>query len=112
MLFILCTQDQCRQQMKEGKVFVYMREAEISFDPTYKFDKPSKADKVPVAYLCGYDSSEKRRVPAWTDRIFFRGSDFVKNTQLVRQPCFVAVWVHCVGMDSGGVLRFSGAFFL
>ena len=43
-----------------------MSEAEISFAPTYKYDKHSPG-------LC-FDSSEKRRVPAWCDRVLFRGS--------------------------------------
>ena len=41
------------------------------FPPTYKFDKD-----VPIG-PCGklpYDTSEKRRVPAWTDRVLWRGS--------------------------------------
>lgn len=58
--------------MFAGHAFRYVREAPITFSPTYKFDKHT-ADPL------GYDSSEKRRVPAWTDRIFFRGSAFIKN---------------------------------
>lgn len=59
--------DQLRREMLAGRVFRGLREGIISFPPTYKFDKgvPSPA---------AYDSSEKRRVPAWCDRIFFRGS--------------------------------------
>ena len=53
--------------MKAGVVFQHLREGEINFPPTYKFDKGQSS---PYAY----DSSEKRRVPSWTDRIFFRGS--------------------------------------
>ena len=53
--------------MAAGRVFVGMREGPISFRPTYKFDKGS-------ANPYAYDSSEKRRVPAWCDRVFFRGS--------------------------------------
>ena len=62
---LLLRLDQCRAQMKEKKVFVGLREGRIQFNPTYKFDKGPGG---------GYDSSEKKRVPAWTDRIFFRGS--------------------------------------
>ena len=42
-----------------------------SFPPTYKFDKG-----VPVGPggELPYDTSEKRRIPAWTDRILWRGS--------------------------------------
>lgn len=61
----LLSVDQCRREMKEENVFVGLREGKIQFNPTYKFDKGPGG---------GYDSSEKKRVPAWTDRIFFRGS--------------------------------------
>jgi len=43
-----------------------MSEAEISFAPSYKYDRHAPG-------LC-FDSSEKRRVPAWCDRVLFRGS--------------------------------------
>jgi len=62
---VMLALDQCRAQMKEKQVFVGLREGRIQFNPTYKFDKGPSG---------GYDSSEKKRVPAWTDRIFFRGS--------------------------------------
>ena len=54
-------------EMAAGRAFVHLQEAPITFRPTYKFDKHS-------AEPLDYDSSEKRRVPAWTDRILFRGS--------------------------------------
>lgn len=63
----LKSQDQARRQMVAGAVFHGMREAPLTFPPTYKFDKG-----VPGPHA--YDSSEKLRVPAWTDRIFFKGS--------------------------------------
>lgn len=43
-----------------GKVS-HFSEQEINFPPTYKFDKGTKV----------YDTSEKQRIPAWTDRILF-----------------------------------------
>ena len=60
-------QDQLQVEMAAGRAFVHLQEAPITFRPTYKFDKHS-------AEPLDYDSSEKRRVPAWTDRILFRGS--------------------------------------
>lgn len=60
-------QDQCRREMAAGRVFKGLREGALTFRPTYKFDKAS-------ANPFGYDTSEKRRIPAWCDRVFFRGS--------------------------------------
>ncbi|XP_052192687.1 type II inositol polyphosphate 5-phosphatase 15 isoform X2 [Diospyros lotus] len=59
--------DQLRAEMKAGNVFQGMHEAIISFPPTYKFEKHQ-------AGLAGYDSGEKKRVPAWCDRILYRDS--------------------------------------
>ncbi|KAG1363409.1 Type I inositol polyphosphate 5-phosphatase 12 [Cocos nucifera] len=57
--------DQLRAEMKAGKVFQGMREGQIKFPPTYKFERHQ-------AGLSGYDSSEKKRIPAWCDRILYR----------------------------------------
>nr|XP_011464429.1 PREDICTED: type I inositol 1,4,5-trisphosphate 5-phosphatase 12 isoform X2 [Fragaria vesca subsp. vesca] len=57
--------DQLRAEMKAGKVFQGMREALIRFPPTYKFERHQ-------AGLAGYDSGEKKRIPAWCDRIIYR----------------------------------------
>ncbi|RWR84655.1 type I inositol polyphosphate 5-phosphatase 12-like protein isoform X1 [Cinnamomum micranthum f. kanehirae] len=57
--------DQLRAEMKAGKVFQGLREGLIKFPPTYKFERHQ-------AGLGGYDSSEKKRIPAWCDRILFR----------------------------------------
>ena len=66
-LLLHTLQDQCRREMAAGRVFRGLREGALAFRPTYKFDKAS-------ANPFGYDTSEKRRIPAWCDRIFFRGS--------------------------------------
>ena len=39
-------------------------EAQLNFDPTYKYDDHSDV----------YDTSEKRRAPAWCDRILYENS--------------------------------------
>lgn len=51
--------DQLNIQMSSGESFPYFDEMEIKFPPTYKFDNGTTT----------YDTSEKQRVPAWTDRI-------------------------------------------
>lgn len=51
--------DQLNKQMADGETFPFYDEMEITFPPTYKFDNNTKV----------YDTSEKQRIPAWTDRI-------------------------------------------
>ncbi|CAH1438267.1 unnamed protein product [Lactuca virosa] len=59
--------DQLHMEMKAGSVFQGMREAVITFPPTYKFERHQPG-------LAGYDSGEKKRIPAWCDRILYRDS--------------------------------------
>lgn len=51
--------DQLHIQMANGITFPFYDEMEITFPPTYKFDNGTDV----------YDTSEKQRIPAWTDRI-------------------------------------------
>lgn len=60
-LDILLENDQLKKSQADGKVFSKYVEGEIKFEPTYKFD----------AYSDVYDTSEKQRIPAWTDRILY-----------------------------------------
>ena len=52
--------DQLLREHAAGRTFRGMREAPIHFPPTYKFDKGLSRQ---------YDTSEKQRTPAWTDRV-------------------------------------------
>ena len=55
--------DQLSMQRAEGNVFDDFHEGPITFAPTYKYDPFSDE----------YDTSEKQRVPSWTDRVLYRG---------------------------------------
>ncbi|KAK6911083.1 Endonuclease/exonuclease/phosphatase [Dillenia turbinata] len=66
--------DQLQVEMKAGKVFQGMREAIIRFPPTYKFERHQVG-------LAGYDSGEKKRIPAWCDRILYRDSRVTSGSE-------------------------------
>lgn len=53
--------DQLYIQRQAGNVFQGFKEADISFAPTYKYD----------LFSDDYDTSEKMRIPAWTDRVLW-----------------------------------------
>lgn len=59
----LYANDQLNLQMVAGVAFPYYSESRITFMPTYKFDLGTDE----------YDSSEKNRIPAYTDRVLRRG---------------------------------------
>ena len=45
-----------------GNVFSGFQEGPVNFAPTYKYD----------LFSDDYDTSEKQRIPAWTDRVLWR----------------------------------------
>lgn len=53
--------DQLQLQKSNGKIFKDFHEGTINFGPTYKYDVGSAA----------YDTSDKCRTPAWTDRVLW-----------------------------------------
>ncbi|KAI0383936.1 SacI homology domain-containing protein [Hypomontagnella monticulosa] len=62
--------DQLNLQMVAGLSFPYYSEARITFMPTYKFDVGTDR----------YDTSEKARIPAWTDRILRKGTNIRQSS--------------------------------
>ena len=56
------------------------RECPITFAPTYKYDVGSDT----------YDTSEKRRAPAWCDRILYRGPGIIKQIEYRRHELRVS----------------------
>ncbi|QRV87863.1 hypothetical protein RhiJN_15881 [Ceratobasidium sp. AG-Ba] len=63
-LHVLLEADQLRISMANQSAFVGYEEGPILFRPTYRYDLESDE----------YDTSEKLRIPAWTDRIVYRGT--------------------------------------
>lgn len=66
----LQSQDQLLKQHINNPLFklLHFEEAPIRFDPTYKYDPGTDF----------YDRSEKKRVPAWCDRVLYKGQN-IKN---------------------------------
>lgn len=67
---VLWTADQLRQQREANPLHALRSwtEPPIDFAPTYKYDRGSDT----------YDTSEKRRTPAWCDRILHRSTPQVR----------------------------------
>jgi hypothetical protein len=62
MIDTLKTGDQLIIEMKKNTLFNGFREGFIDFAPTYKFNFGTN----------DYDTSKKKRIPSWTDRILYR----------------------------------------
>jgi hypothetical protein len=60
--------DQLASEKKLGHVFDGFTEAEITFLPSYKYDL--NTDR--------YDTSQKKRIPSWADRVLYKSTGQVK----------------------------------
>eukprot|EP01028_Stygiella_incarcerata_P008489 TRINITY_DN3701_c0_g1_i2.p1 TRINITY_DN3701_c0_g1~~TRINITY_DN3701_c0_g1_i2.p1 ORF type:complete len:754 (+),score=198.34 TRINITY_DN3701_c0_g1_i2:598-2859(+) len=65
----LARYDQLTLEHEGGRVFEEFEEGPLTFAPTYKYDPETDT----------YDTSEKKRTPAWTDRILWRGSGVLQT---------------------------------
>ncbi|KAF8204786.1 inositol polyphosphate phosphatase [Pholiota molesta] len=61
----LVAADQLRQAIDSSAAFAGYEEGPLLFRPTYRYDLGTD----------NYDTSEKMRIPAWTDRILHRGNE-------------------------------------
>ena len=68
----LLIHDQLTKEMKTNIRLRSFMEGPITFPPTYKYDVHSTE----------YDTSEKRRIPAWCDRVLWRARDATRVEQL------------------------------
>ncbi|CAG2054275.1 unnamed protein product [Timema podura] len=64
--------DQLNTQQEMGNVFKNFLEGDIFFAPTYKYD----------LFSDDYDTSEKCRAPAWTDRVLWKRRKQIPDTDL------------------------------
>uniref|UniRef100_J3M3C9 Inositol polyphosphate-related phosphatase domain-containing protein n=1 Tax=Oryza brachyantha TaxID=4533 RepID=J3M3C9_ORYBR len=70
----LLEKDQLRVEQREGRVFGGWEEGRISFPPTYKYLADSDTYAAAVTFASGKSHRDKKRTPAWCDRILWRGS--------------------------------------
>ncbi|XP_047509184.1 synaptojanin-1 [Pieris napi] len=67
----LLEQDQLLRQKSQGLVFKNCFEGDITFLPTYKYD----------LFSDDFDTSEKCRAPAWTDRVLWRSKKYTVDPE-------------------------------
>ncbi|KAG8907006.1 inositol polyphosphate 5-phosphatase [Tulasnella sp. 403] len=66
----LIMEDQLIHATHTNAAFMGYQEGPLTFRPTYRYD----------LFSDNYDTSEKQRIPAWTDRILYRGLNISLNT--------------------------------
>ncbi|KAF9581676.1 inositol polyphosphate 5-phosphatase [Lunasporangiospora selenospora] len=62
--------DQLKRSIDYGEAFYGYKEGIIRFEPTYRYDIGTDS----------YDTSEKYRAPAWTDRILYMGRGIIQTS--------------------------------
>lgn len=74
MMEVMRANDQLAIERTAGRAFAGWSEGELAFPPTYKLDRGS---------VDTYDTSAKRRVPSWTDRVMWRTKDISHGGKVV-----------------------------
>lgn len=74
--------DQLNQEITRKGAFYGFKEGVIKFYPTYKFDKGTS----------NYDSSEKQRIPSWTDRVLYMTSKSTDPIQQLNYNCCMEIF--------------------
>src|SRR5690606_33140948 len=70
----------CERKKNPGFRLRAFNESPIRFAPTYKYDVNSDE----------YDTSEKKRAPAWCDRVLYRGLGKIKQIEYKRHEVRVS----------------------
>jgi len=73
--------DQMKRAVREGAAFSGFEEGVVAWAPTYKYDPG----------LDQYDTSELKRIPAWTDRIVWKAQDPTSVQNLLYTRCEI-IW--------------------
>lgn len=74
--------DQLMRAQRDNLAFIGFLEEAITFPPTYKFDNGTST----------YDTSQKRRIPAWTDRVLYKSpsGQFVECNLYQSAPLYIS----------------------
>jgi phosphatidylinositol-bisphosphatase len=77
---ILLRNDQLVVEQDKGHIFTDFQEGKITFPPTYKYD----------IGLNRFDTSKKKRIPAFTDRILYKSAQ--GDTKQVTYDSIANMW--------------------
>lgn len=82
---LLLKKDQLLMEKEKGNVFDGYEEGEIAFPPTYKYD----------LFSVDYDTSEKCRIPAWTDRVLWKRKMPLSDMSKRLFTSICTTWIIC-----------------
>lgn len=74
--------DQLNHEFVQKGAFHGFKEGVVKFYPTYKFDKGTS----------NYDTSEKQRVPSWTDRVLYKTAKGVESMKQLNYSSLMEIY--------------------